>query len=136
MEDGRIKDSQITNSSVPPGRTSYGWQARLNRNVSGWGGWCPDVTGTKMNEMNYDQYIQIDLLNLTKITGIATQGREHLKGKEYARDYKISYKGDGGVWNFYRKKMQVKACEGKFDRNSAIKRLTTAFYKMLKILFN
>ena len=88
-----------------------------------------------MNEMNYDQFIRIDLLNLTKITGIATQGREHLKGREYARDYKISYSRDGGVWDFYGKKMKVKACEGKFDRNFAMKRLTTAFNKMLKILF-
>ena len=72
MEDGRIKDSQITTSSVLKGRTPYGWLARLNQNVPQWDAWCPENSGGKINERNYDQYIQINLLNLTKITGIAT----------------------------------------------------------------
>ena len=33
MEDFRIKDSQITTSSVVNGTTAYGWQARLNQNI-------------------------------------------------------------------------------------------------------
>ena len=107
MGDGRIKDSQITNSSVLKGRTSYGWQARLNQTIPPWGAWCPDVTGGKINERNYDQYIKIDLLNLTKITAIATQGREFSAGREYVRDYKISYKRDGGAWKFYQEKDQT-----------------------------
>ena len=98
MEDGRIKDSEITTSSVLKGRTPYGWQARLNQNIPTWGAWCPDVSGGKINERNYDQYIQIDLLHLIKITGIATQGREHLGGREYVKDYKIWYRRDGGMW--------------------------------------
>ena len=104
MQNGRIKDSQITASSVVKEKTPYAWLARLNRNVRHWGAWCPDVTGGKITEKNYDQYIQIDLLNLTKITGIATQGRSYLKGREYAKDYKISYRKDGGIWNFYQEK--------------------------------
>ena len=107
MADRRIKDSQITTSSVIKGRTPYGWLARLNQNILPWGGWCPDNSGGKRNEWNYDQYIQIDLLNLTKITGIATQGREYLNGREYVRDYKISYRTDGGEWYFYREKDQT-----------------------------
>ena len=104
MEDGRIKHSQITTSSVLKGRSPYSYQARLKQNISQWGAWCPDVSGGKMNEKNYDQYIQIDLLTLKKITGIATQGQEHLEGIECVRDYKISYRRDGGVWNFYQEK--------------------------------
>ena len=111
MEDGRIKDSQITNSSVFKGRSSYVWQARLNHSIPPWDGWCPDTSGStsggKINGKNYDQYIQIDLLTLTKITRIATQGREYLVGREYARDYIVSYRRDGGVWNFYREKDQT-----------------------------
>ena len=105
MEDGRIKDSQITTSSVLGG--TYGYQARLNQVIPRWGGWCPDVSEGKINERIYDQYTQIDLLNLTKITGIATQGGEYLGGREYVRDYKISYRRDGGVWNFYQEKDQT-----------------------------
>ena len=107
MEDGRIKDSQITASSVLKGRSPHPWLARLNRNIPSWGGWCPDVTGGKITEKNYDQYIQIDFGILLIITRIATQGRSYRGGQEYARDYKISYRIDGGIWNFYRGKNQT-----------------------------
>ena len=107
MEDRSIKDSQITTSSIFKGRTPYGWLARLNKDIRPWSAWCPNNTGRKMIEKNYDQYIQIDLLNLTKITGIATQGRQHSNGREYAKDYKISYKKDGGKWDYYQEKNQI-----------------------------
>ena len=107
MEDDRIKDSQITASSVLKDRTPHPWLARLNRNIPQWGAWCLDSTGGKITEKNYDQYIQIDLLNLTKVTGIATQGRSHSGGKEYAKGYKISYRRDGRIWGFYREKDQT-----------------------------
>ena len=107
MEDGRIKDSQITASSVLKDRTTYPWLARLNRNIPAWGAWCPDITGGNRTEKNYDQYIEIDLLNLTKITGIATQGRSYSRGMQYAEDYKISYRRDGGIWYFYGGKDQT-----------------------------
>ena len=107
MEDGRIKDSQITSSSVLKGKSPYGWRARLNQNIPPWGAWCPDISGGKRNERNYDQYIQIDLLNLTKITRIATQGRSYLQGMEYVKDYKISYRRDCGGWNCYKEKDQT-----------------------------
>ena len=98
MEDGRIKDLQITASSVYKKRSPFPWLARLNRNIPSWGAWCPDITGGTITEKNYDQYIQIDLLNLTNITGIATQGRSYSNGKEYARNYKISYSRDNGTY--------------------------------------
>ena len=107
MEDFRIKDSQITTSSVLKGTTAYGWQARLNQNIGDWGAWCPDDSGGKINKKNYDQYIQIDLLTLMEITRIATQGREVSKARDYVKDYKISYRRDGGVWDFYREKDQT-----------------------------
>ena len=107
MKDGRIKDSQITTSSVLKGKSPYGWQARLSKNIAPWGAWCPDNIGGSGTERNYDQYIQIDLLNVTKITKIATQGRQYLEGKEYVKDYKISYRRDGGAWDFYRGKDQT-----------------------------
>ena len=107
MEDDRIKDSQITASSVIKGKSPHPWLARLNRNIPGWGAWCPDKTGGKETEKNYDQYIETDLLNLTEITGIATQGRSRSEGREYTKDYKISYSRDGGTWYFYGGKNQT-----------------------------
>jgi hypothetical protein len=47
------------------------------------------------------------LLNLTKITRIATQGREYSGGTEKVENYKLSYRRDGGEWHFYRGKDQA-----------------------------
>ena len=102
MEDGRIKNSQITTTGYI--RSAYGWQARLNKNIPKWGAWCVNTSGGMIKRKNYDQYIMIDLLNLTKITGIATQGRQRNRGNEWVKDYKLSYKRDDGVWDFYREK--------------------------------
>ena len=114
MEDGRIKDSQITVSSVLG--KAYGRQARLHQNIPDWGAWCPDVSGGKAGEINYDQYIQIDFLNLTKITGIATQGREYNGGREKVENYTISYRKYGVWYSSYRGKDQaVKVI--KFDKD-------------------
>ena len=100
MEDNSIKVSQIIASGVTEVAGAYGWYARLN---TVWVEWCPDTSGGKITDRNYDQYIQIDLLNLTQIIGIATQGGEY-NGAAYAKDYKISYRRDGGVWYFYQEK--------------------------------
>ena len=107
MADRRITDSQITTSSVVKNRTAFGWQARLRQNIPLWGAWCVDVSGGSKTKRKYDQYIQIDLLKLTKITGIATQGRERAGGTEYVKDYKISYSKDSLNWIFYREKDQA-----------------------------
>jgi hypothetical protein len=105
MADRRIKDSQIRVTSVL--KTAYGRQARLRQNIPDWGAWCPVVSGGKIRGKNYDQYIEIDLLNLTKITRIATQGRQYNRGIEKVEDYKLSYRKDGGVWYFYQGKDQA-----------------------------
>jgi hypothetical protein len=100
MEDGKIKHSQITASSVI--YKAYGWKARLRQNIADWGAWCPDVSGGEILGKKYDQYIQIDLLNLTKITRIATQGRKYNGGTKEVENYTISYRKDGGdYWHFY-----------------------------------
>ena len=106
MEDGRIKDSQITTSGVTGRTSARGWQARLNRNILQYGAWCANVRRGSSVSRNYDQYIQIDLMNLTNITGIATQGREYKGATEHVKDYKISYRHDGINWTFYREKNQ------------------------------
>jgi hypothetical protein len=100
MEDGRIKDSQINVTGVLR-EEAYGGQARLHQNIPYWGAWCPAVSGGSTCFRNYDQHILIDLLNLTKITGIATQGREYNTGTEKVKNYKLSYRKYGGVWHFY-----------------------------------
>ena len=104
MEDGRIKNSQITVSGYQ--KIAYGGQARLRQNIPDWGAWCVNVSGGEKTKKTYDQYIEIDLLKLTKITRIATQGREYNGGTEKVMDYKLSYREDGGIWHFYQGKDQ------------------------------
>ena len=109
MEDGRINDSQITTSGIRVNSTAYGWHARLRQNNKQWSAWCVNVSRGSETKRSYDQYIEIDLLTLTKITGIATQGREVVEGCEWAEFYKISYRRDNGAWVFYQEKdRQVK----------------------------
>ncbi len=107
MADRTIEDSQITTYGVHKRTTAYGWQARLRQNIPLWGAWCADVSGGSKTKRKYDQYIQIDLLKLTNITRIATQGREHAGGTEYVKDYRISYSKDSLNWIFYRGKDQA-----------------------------
>ena len=104
MENGNIKDSQITISSFlkidkDSSVGATGDQARLNKNVPPFGAWCPDIYGDKEN---YDQYIQIDLLALKEVTRVATQGRK--EGNEFVRNYKISYSYNGQSWVYYKEK--------------------------------
>ena len=107
MEDGRIKDSQITTTGVATGTEAYGANARLNKNISPYGAWCAYVDAGSDTAKKYDQYIQIDLLNLTIVTGIATQGLEYRNQTRYVKDYKISYSTDSRKWIFYREKDQT-----------------------------
>ena len=102
MENGKIKDSQITVSSVRPGTTASGEQARLRRNIPDWGAWCFDTSKGLKNELSSDQYIQVDLLVLTNITGIATQGREYNGGNQLVWRYIVSYSKDRRTWNYYK----------------------------------
>ena len=107
MEDGRIKDSQITTTGVAKGTAAYGWQARLNRNIPKCAAWCVNVSGGSTKYSNYDQHIKIDLVKLTVITAIAIQPRHPCKGTEYVKDFKISYRKDTrSYWTFCREKEQ------------------------------
>ncbi|XP_066921243.1 discoidin domain-containing receptor tyrosine kinase B-like [Clytia hemisphaerica] len=91
MESGVIKDAQITAShwlyKDQPSRHYDPTNARLNSKTPA-GAWCSDGI-----EENLDQYIQIDLLKDTKVTGIATQGRT--KYKEYIEKFQLLYQRDG-----------------------------------------
>ena len=92
MEDGRIKDSQITavNWLYSDQNFNAYYQpkyARLNNKKLGGGGWCsPNI------EEYSGAFIEIDLLHDTKVTGIASQGRGI--GSEYMDEFGLTYKRD------------------------------------------
>ncbi|XP_028517886.1 neuropilin-2-like, partial [Exaiptasia diaphana] len=84
MEDGRIKDGDITASSYwymcgPVPCRPY--KGRLNSDAA----W---LTATP----SPNEYLQVDLLKITKLTSIATQGFPlgHY-GARYTREYKLKY---------------------------------------------
>ena len=88
MESGEIKDSQITASHWLYKSAHYqAKNARLNSDSPG-GAWCSEGIHEES-----DQYIEIDLLKNTKVTGIATQGRKMLT--EYVESFQILYRRDG-----------------------------------------
>ena len=103
MENKTIKDSQITVSSIFFSSNS-GKSARLRKIIPLWGAWCPNITNAEKEKNYYDEYIKIDLLHLTTITKVATQGRELAGGKEFVETYQISYSYDNRKWMYYREK--------------------------------
>ncbi|KAM9742989.1 discoidin domain-containing receptor 2 isoform 2-T3 [Menidia menidia] len=106
MEDGRIRDQDITASSYwyPTTGPQY---ARLNRE-EGDGAWCPK--GQKPPD---SQYLQVDLSRLTFLTLVATQGRyAGSLGKEFARSYRLNYSRDGLLWTAWRNRQGNAVMEG------------------------
>lgn len=93
MEDGRIKNDDITASSQWYDTTGPQY-ARLNRE-EGDGAWCPagQLQPTDV------QFLQLDLRQLTFVTVVATQGRyAHSSGNEFARKYRLTYSRDAHRW--------------------------------------
>ncbi|XP_009955885.1 PREDICTED: coagulation factor V-like [Leptosomus discolor] len=95
MENGDIKNTQITASSV---KTSWfnTWDpslARLNQKgkINAW--------RAKVN--NNQQWLQIDLLTIKKITAIATQGVKSITAENFVKTYVILYSDHGLEWKSY-----------------------------------
>jgi len=95
LEDGRIKDNQITASSHWDNHEASG--ARLNNkykyvnNKISWGAWCTDVKDTH-------QYLSVDLGHVRAISGVATQGAIL---KSFVKNYKMNYSLDGQEWKMF-----------------------------------
>ena len=94
MESHIIKGTQITASSQWDGNHAA-IQGRLNFQATGkkQGGWS-----SRTNDVN--QWIQVDLSSYTKLTSIATQGRNRVK--QWVTRYKLEYSDDGVNFYFYK----------------------------------
>ena len=94
MEDNIIADDQITASSEGSGTAYHGANnARLNRplQTGSVGGWVPLIH-------NLNQWIQVDLLIKTWVTGVVIQGRED--HPRWVTEYKVEYSSDGQNWTY------------------------------------
>ncbi|XP_048857768.1 discoidin domain-containing receptor 2 isoform X2 [Brienomyrus brachyistius] len=100
MEDGRIKDDDITASSQWYDTTGPQY-ARMNRE-EGDGAWCPAGPLAPSDV----QFLQLDLQQLTFLTIVGTQGR-HARGtgNEFARMYRLDYSRDGLVWMSWKNRL-------------------------------
>ena len=94
MEKRLIKDGQITASSEFNSHHAA-IQARLNFKAGGGkaGGWS-----ARSNDAN--QWIQVALGSYTKLTGVATQGRNGTS--QWVTKYQLQYSDDGVNFYYYK----------------------------------
>ncbi len=117
MEDGRITDDQITASSQWGNVGTLSPRlARLNRLAqSGTGGaWCS-------NGNSANQWIQVNLGNITMVTGVMLQGRQDYG--QWVTEYKVQYGNDGENWNYV------------LDDDLQIKVMTNTYVICLNVLY-
>ena len=98
METGLIKDAQITASSEWHSNLAA-IQARLNFKAGGGkhGAWS-----ARSNDAN--QWIQVAFESYTKLTGIATQGRNGVG--QWVTKYQLQYSDDGVNFHYYKEQGQ------------------------------
>ena len=97
MESGAILDSQISASTVYDANHAA-HQARLHFKVKGLirGGWSSLPKDT-------NQWLQVDLQQTTRVTRIATQGRNGYSPGQWVTKYKLQHGEDGHTFRFYRR---------------------------------
>ncbi|XP_030613577.1 coagulation factor V isoform X2 [Archocentrus centrarchus] len=96
MESEDILNDSITASSTATSWYAGPWKpslARLNRQgaINAW--------RAKNNDMN--QWLQVELPHIKKITGIITQGAKSLGKEMYVISYTLQYSDDGTEWKDY-----------------------------------
>jgi hypothetical protein len=95
MQDGRIKDSQITASSFFKSNVNYApWLGRLHQVPQGHDFGCWSAGSTSID------YLQVDLGTVMNITAVATQGRS-LNKYQLVTKYSLQYSTDIVAWNDY-----------------------------------
>ena len=96
LEDKRIPDSSFT-ASGSYNNNHRPSLARLNLLSDGkhMGAWCPKRKST-------NQWLRIDLGEITAVTKVATQGRYN--SEDRVKTYKLSYSVDGIHWTWYKQR--------------------------------
>ncbi|XP_041367296.1 uncharacterized protein LOC121381939 [Gigantopelta aegis] len=122
MKNHEIRDSMLTASSYRDGRHTP-QSARLGSA----GAWLAAIDNTQ-------QYIEVDFLQPTIISGITTQGRPD--APSFVTSYKLFYSNDGINWNAYREDKHIdKVFAGNFDsvtpvQNMLLSPLRTRFLRI------
>ena len=103
MESDAISDAQITASSRM-NNNSTPRQARLNfiEQGSKQGGWS-----SLTNDRN--QWLQVDLGSHTTVTGVATQGRNSTKWRQWITTFTLQFSFDGVIFQSYKEPGKMSA---------------------------
>ena len=102
MENEAIGNSQITASSTWNDRHAP-WQARLNfKEIGGSDFQVFYSGGWQAGKDDISQWLQVDLKCETKITKIATQGRNSQWYDQWVKEYKLQYGRDNSSFQFYK----------------------------------
>ncbi|CAL8321322.1 unnamed protein product [Merluccius merluccius] len=118
MEDGTINDHQITASSTASSWFAGPWKPSLARlNLQG------AVNAWQAMHENMNQWLQIELTQVKKITGIITQGAKSLGTEMYVTSYSLQYSDDGTHWTQYTddEDYMSKTFIGNIDNNGPVK---------------
>lgn len=109
--DGGIEDSAMTASSFLDS-SSKPSAGRLNSSV---GAWC-----TKGNDKQ--QYLQIDLGEVDRVCGVATQGRPGFldQGGWFVKTYTLAYSKNGENWANYKEFGIAKVFQGNSDPDTVV----------------
>ncbi|TSL16038.1 Coagulation factor V [Bagarius yarrelli] len=118
MQSGYINDHQITASSVATNWYSgswHPWLARLDKQGS--------RNAWQAKSTDHHPWIQIEIKDVKKITGIVTQGAKSLKTEMFVTTYIIEFSDDGITWTKYsdNEDYEVKTFMGNSDNNSHVK---------------
>ncbi|XDV30260.1 hypothetical protein PO909_033215 [Leuciscus waleckii] len=118
MESGLIEDTQITASSVASSWYSgqwHPWYARLNKQGT--------VNAWQAKNNDIQPWIQVELKDITKITGIITQGAKMLRNEMFVTAYTLEYSEDGRRWTKYTddEDYEQKTFQGNTDNNGQVK---------------
>ncbi|XP_012693029.2 coagulation factor V [Clupea harengus] len=114
MKSGDIRDQQITASSTASNwyaGTWEAWLARVDRQGT--------VNAWQAKHNNRNQWLQIELSDVKKITGIITQGAKSMGTKMFVSAFTLQYSNDGIRWTKYTDDpdYEVKEFEGNTDNN-------------------
>ncbi|KAL0985594.1 hypothetical protein UPYG_G00159150 [Umbra pygmaea] len=118
MENRQIEDYRITASSTASSWLSGPWKASLARlNLRG------TVNAWQANNNNLNQWLQVELKQVKKITGIITQGAKALSKEMYVISYRLEYSDDGQHWIKYTDddNLIFKTFTGNIDNNNHVK---------------
>ncbi|KAF1383002.1 hypothetical protein PFLUV_G00149710 [Perca fluviatilis] len=96
MESRLIEDHRITASSTATSWYSGPWRASLARlNTQG------TINAWQAKHGNMNQWLQVELPTIKKITGIMTQGAKSLGKEMYVMSYALQYSNNGIHWKQY-----------------------------------